>query len=79
MEKLTLNQLFNSLVSFDPGTIYATVDDNTFKLQWDNERECFIDEYREYHFSENTVYNAPIVRIDSRQGYGNTLYVIVKL
>lgn len=79
MEKLTLNQLFNSTVSFDPATIYAIVENNTFMLQWDDQQKCFIDVYAEYSFTEDAVYNAPITCIGSTQGYGNTLYVIVKL
>lgn len=79
MENLTLNQLFNSAISFDPDTIYATVNGDTFMLQWDSEQSCFVDEYQDFAFSLETVYNAPITCIDSKQGYGNTLFVIVKL
>ena len=64
---------------FDPATIYATVDDNTFTLYWDSEQEYFTDKYKEYRFTMGTVFNAPIICIDSKQGYGNTLFAIVKL
>lgn len=80
METLTLNQLSNSPIWFDPATIYVTTtDNNTVEVHWDNKRECFTDEYSEYQFTMDTIYNAPITRIDSKQGCGNTLFVIVKL
>ena len=79
MFTFTLNQLCNSAVRFDPATIYAEIDNCTYLLQWDEVRNCFMDEYNEYAFAWDTIYNAPIICIDSKQGYGNTLYVIVKL
>ena len=79
MTNITLNQLCNSSVWFDPATIYAEVNGSTFILQWDSNRNCFTDAYGEYSFDYATVYDAPITRIDSTQGCGNTLFVVVKL
>ena len=79
MSNITLNQIANSSMFFDPGTIYAEIDNGTYLLEWDDERNCFVDQYDEWAFDWNTVYNAPITCIGSQQGFGNNLYVTVKL
>lgn len=79
MSDITLNQIANSSIFFDPGTIYAEIENGTYLLKWDGKRSCFVDEYNEWAFAWETVYNAPITCIDSKQGYGNTLCVTVKL
>lgn len=79
MFTVTLNQFANSNIWFDPATIWAEDDNGSYLLEWDSKRNCFIDVYTQRAFEWDTIYNAPIIWIDSKQGYGNTLFVIVKL